>query len=120
MKFNDLVYGLLREIPEGYVTTYKEIASALGCKAYQAVGNALNKNPYAPYVPCHRVVNSDGSLGGFALGSSKKIELLQKEGVSVIGGIIVDFDKKLWKFEKESGRQDSNLGSEGCSFKLRY
>lgn len=52
-------------------------------KAARAVGNALNKNPYAPEVPCHRVIRKDGSLGGFALGARKKVELLRREGFNV-------------------------------------
>ncbi len=65
---------------------------------YRAVGNALNKNPFAPLVPCHRVVSSDGSLGGFAYGSKAKIVLLKKEGVAVKNNQIVDFEKKIWRF----------------------
>lgn len=60
--------------------TYKEVAHAIGKpKAYRAVGNALNRNPFAPEVPCHRVIKSDGSIGGFASGSNKKLKLLKSE-----------------------------------------
>ena len=59
--FSEKVYQKLKEVPKGYVTTYKELALSLNCKAYRAVGNALNKNPYAPIVPCHRVVKSNSS-----------------------------------------------------------
>ena len=65
-KFQSKVYEICRKIPEGKVTTYKAIAEAMGTKAYRAVGQALNRNPYAPRVPCHRVVNSKGHLHGFA------------------------------------------------------
>ncbi|MEK6900935.1 MAG: MGMT family protein [Nanoarchaeota archaeon] len=58
-------FSICQQIPKGKVTTYKEIASVLGTKGYQAIGQALQCNPYAPHVPCHRVVKSDGSLGGF-------------------------------------------------------
>ena len=61
--------------------TYAWIAQALGSKGYRAVGNALNRNPYAPAVPCHRVVGSNGSLTGFAGGLEKKRRLLTEEGV---------------------------------------
>jgi len=84
-KFQDKVYNLCKKVPKGKVTTYKEIARAIGTKAYRAVGTALNKNPFAPKVPCHRVVNSDGSIGGFASGVDKKIRLLRKEGVEIKG-----------------------------------
>ena len=82
-KFQDKVYEICRRIQKGKVTTYKAIAEAIGTKAYRAVGTALNKNPYAPRVPCHRVINSDGSLGGFATGIKEKIKLLKKEGVKI-------------------------------------
>jgi len=65
MNFNQRVWNLCKRIPKGKVTTYKLISEKLGTKAYRAVGNALRKNPYAPEVPCHRVVNSDGSVGGY-------------------------------------------------------
>ena len=69
--FNERCYKLLRTVPEGKLTTYKDLAHALGTKAYRAVGNAMNKNPYAPEVPCHRVVNANGAIGGFAFGTDK-------------------------------------------------
>jgi len=86
--FESKVYALCKKIPKGKVTTYKEIGKSLGIKGYRAVGNALNKNPYAPTVPCHRVIRSDGKVGGFAFGSSKKVKLLRKEGVVVYKGVI--------------------------------
>ena len=81
--FNERCYEILIRVPKGKVTTYKEIARALKSKAYRAVGNAMNKNPYAPIVPCHRVVNSNGEIGGFAWGTRKKIEMLKKEGIEI-------------------------------------
>jgi methylated-DNA-[protein]-cysteine S-methyltransferase len=81
MNFNQKVWALPARIPAGKVTTYARIARALGSKGYRAVGNALNKNPYAPAVPCHRVVGSNGSLTGFAGGLEKKQRLLVEEGV---------------------------------------
>ena len=83
MTFNQKVWALCARVPEGKVTTYGEIARALKCKAYRAVGNALNKNPYAPAVPCHRVVGSTGALTGFASGLAKKKALLAKEGLTI-------------------------------------
>ena len=96
--FAERCYSLLRKVPEGAVTTYGELARALDTKAYRAVGRAMNQNPYAPEVPCHRVVCSDGSLGGFATGTNKKIKLLEGEGVSVRDNHVVDFKGKLFKF----------------------
>lgn len=64
----------------GEVRSYKWVAAKIGRpRAYRAVGSALNKNPFAPYVPCHRVVRSDGSLGGFARGAAAKNKLLRRE-----------------------------------------
>ena len=82
-KFQERVYKYCKNIPVGKVSSYKAIARAMKTKAYRAVGRALNKNPYAPKVPCHRVVNSNGRLGGFASGLKKKIALLKKEGVKI-------------------------------------
>jgi len=85
--FADLVYQVLRKVPRGKVTTYSAIARAIGKpKAARAVGNALNKNPYAPQVPCHRVIKNSGEVGGFAHGTKKKIQLLGREGVIVKNG----------------------------------
>ena len=95
--FNERCYTLLRKVPPGKVTTYKEIAHALHTKAYRAVGNAMNKNPYAPDVPCHRVVKSNGEAGGFASGTKKKISILKKEGIKITGGKI-NLKKYLYKF----------------------
>ncbi|MEK6896057.1 MAG: MGMT family protein [Nanoarchaeota archaeon] len=81
--FSERCYQLLRKVPCGKVTTYKSLAKALGTKAYRAVGNAMNKNPYAPKVPCHRVIKSNGEIGGFASGLNDKIALLTQEGVSI-------------------------------------
>jgi methylated-DNA-[protein]-cysteine S-methyltransferase len=81
MNFNQKVWALTARVPRGKVTTYARIAQALGSKGYRAVGNALNRNPYAPAVPCHRVVGSDGSLTGFAGGLEKKRRLLVEEGI---------------------------------------
>ena len=97
--FNERCYELLRKVPLGRVTTYGEIARALGTRAYRAVGNAMNKNPYpSKEVACHRVVKSDGSLGGYDGGEDVKIEMLEHEGVFVRDGKVVDFNKILFKF----------------------
>jgi len=90
-------------IPRGKVTTYRLIAKKLDTNAYRAVGNACRHNPYAPRVPCHRVVKSDGTIGGFAGKTSgktvqRKAKLLKKEGVQVKDGKIVNFEKVLFKF----------------------
>ncbi|MFA5155237.1 MAG: MGMT family protein [Patescibacteria group bacterium] len=87
--FQKRVYRLTALIPRGRVATYLALAKALGQPgASRAVGNALHNNPYAPQVPCHRVIRSDGTIGGFAGGAAKKIALLKKEGVSIKTGRI--------------------------------
>ncbi len=92
------LYDLLNEIPKGKITTYKELAQKLGTKGYRAVGQIVGANPNAPQVPCHRVVRTDGGLGGYAFGLEKKIAILAAEGVKVSDGKVVDFEKKLHKF----------------------
>lgn len=89
--FCDRVYEVVAKIPKGRVMTYKQVAQILKTKAYRAVGQALAKNPYAPRVPCHRVIKSDGSLGGFngSMDNKRKKELLKKEGVKIIGNKVV-------------------------------
>ncbi len=96
--FNQQCYALLKLIPEGSVVTYGDIAHALGSKAYQAVGNAMAKNPNPITVPCHRVVKSSGEIGNYALGVAKKIQLLNTEGIKTADGKIVDFNKVRFQF----------------------
>jgi O-6-methylguanine DNA methyltransferase len=78
--FSEKVHEVVKKIPRGRVLTYKEVAKKAGSpKAYRGVGNILSKNR-DPKIPCHRVVRSDGQLGGYFLGQSKKKEILKKEG----------------------------------------
>jgi methylated-DNA-[protein]-cysteine S-methyltransferase len=81
--FDERCYDLLLKIPKGKVTTYKKMAEALDTRAYRAVGQAMNRNPCLVEVPCHRVVKSNGEVGGYAGGSARKTELLREEGVEV-------------------------------------
>ncbi len=95
--FSDLVYAKTKLVPRGKVTTCSQIARAIGNpKAARAVGNALNRNPYAPVIPCYRVVRIDGRIGGFAGGTKAKAGLLAKEGVKIRDGKAVDFEEKLF------------------------
>ncbi len=87
---------LLKQIPRGKVTTYKILAEKLGTHP-RAVGKMLNSNPRPVIVPCHRVVCSDGGIGGYAFGVKRKIALLEEEGVRVWKGEI-DLEKFLHKF----------------------
>jgi|TARA_B110000037_G_C16840981_1_gene391763 methylated-DNA-[protein]-cysteine S-methyltransferase len=78
------VWSYLKKIPRGRVKTYSEVAKGIGKPlAVRAVANAIGKNPYAPRIPCHRVIRSDGSLGGYSGKGGIKIKklLLKKEGI---------------------------------------
>ncbi len=96
--FNEKCYALLKLIPEGKVTTYKEIAKALNTKAWRAVGSAMAKNKDLMVIPCHRVVRSNGSIGQYVLGADKKAELLTKEGVAIKNGIVKNLDHFIHRF----------------------
>jgi len=79
--FTQKVYDVVSKIPKGKVLTYKEVARKSGNeKASRAVGNILNKN-YDKNIPCHRVIKSDGGIGGYNRGKDKKKEILKREGV---------------------------------------
>ena len=85
-KFQIKVWNYLMKIPKGKVKTYKQVAKAIKKpKAVRAVANAIGKNPYAPKIPCHRVIRSDGSLGGYSGrgGINTKKKLLKLEGISI-------------------------------------
>jgi len=101
------VYDSILSIPAGKVTTYKDISLAVGGSP-RSVGNALRSNPFAPYVPCHRVVASNFFVGGFrgewgtddktGTHCNAKIDLLAKEGVRVTkNGHLADADECVWK-----------------------
>ena len=81
LSFQEKVFNVVRAIPAGNVLTYKKVAKLAGSpKAFRAVGNALNEN-YNSDIPCHRVVRSNGTIGGYNRGSQKKKILLKLEGV---------------------------------------
>ncbi|MBI1974379.1 MAG: MGMT family protein [Candidatus Zambryskibacteria bacterium] len=80
LTFQEQVYAIVKKIPKGEVLTYKEVAIKIGKpKSYRAVGNILNKNT-SPKVPCHRVIRSDGKIGGYWDGDMAKVRILKKEG----------------------------------------
>ena len=83
-KFQIKVWNYLKKIPKGKITTYLEVAKAIGKpKAHRAVANAVGKNPFPTKIPCHRVIRSDGRLGGYSGkgGIKQKRRLLALEGV---------------------------------------
>ncbi len=79
--FTEKVYRVVSKIPRGKTLTYKEVACRAGNpRAYRAVGNIMHNNPDTRRVPCHRVVRSDGTPGGYASGTKQKVAILKKEG----------------------------------------
>ena len=98
--FQGDVLNLVKQIPRGKVTTYGEIARELtgSVRAARAVGQAVAKNPNPVQIPCHRVVKSDGDVGGFSLGVATKIRLLGAEGVELRGGKVANFEQTLFRF----------------------
>lgn len=84
--FQRKVYLALLDVPRGTTISYKQLGEKIGCKSAQAIGQALKRNPFAPHVPCHRVIASDGSIGGFhgqreGEMIEKKIKLLKEESI---------------------------------------
>jgi methylated-DNA-[protein]-cysteine S-methyltransferase len=95
---NEDVYTLLTKIPHGKVSTYGDIARALGHpRASRAIGRILANNPNPISVPCHRVVKSNGEIGGFAFGQQKKREILEKEGIKFQNKIVKNFQEFRFK-----------------------
>ena len=118
--FQAEVLNLVKQIPCGKVTTYGEIARKLtgSVRAARAVGRAVAKNPYPvikplqglrgrgaePHIPCHRVVRSDGNVGGYKLGVDRKIKLLSEEGIEIQGGKVANFAQTLFRFKEGTVR----------------
>jgi methylated-DNA-[protein]-cysteine S-methyltransferase len=96
-KFENSVYKTIKKIPLGRISTYKDIALHLKTKGYRAIGNALNKNPFAPIVPCHRIIRSNGEVGGFASGTNNKIKILKKEGIKIKNNKVLNLEKVKYK-----------------------
>ncbi len=95
------VYDATSCIPRGQVATYATIGKIIGCRSAQAIGQALSRNPMAPAVPCHRVIRSDLTLGGFSgeltgPETRRKLYLLEAEGVCFKDGRLID-PKRVWQ-----------------------
>jgi methylated-DNA-[protein]-cysteine S-methyltransferase len=100
-EFANQVYEVVKQIPEGKISTYKEVAVAIGKPtASRAVGQVLKKNPYAPIVPCHRVISSTGAIGGYfgVINSNTKLELLQEEGIPILDNKVLTMKDFLHSF----------------------
>jgi O-6-methylguanine DNA methyltransferase len=81
LSFTQKVYDVVAKIPRGKTMTYQEVARRAGSPyAARAVGNIMHNNPDTKKVPCHRVVRSDGTIGGYARGTNIKIKILKREG----------------------------------------
>ena len=94
-EFQKKIYEVTRRIPRGRVATYRAVAQAAGCRSPRAVGQALKCNPFAPRVPCHRVIASDLKIGGFqgqkeGRAIARKRRLLAQEGVAFEDGRLKD------------------------------
>lgn len=99
MNLDKKIYKKLLEVPKGKITTYGELAKAVGLKNGQrAVGKIMNKNPYPVIIPCHRVVKSDGRVGGYAYGEEIKSDMLTREGIVIKNGKIFDLENKIYRF----------------------
>ena len=99
MNLDKKIYKKLLEVPKGKITTYGELAKAVGLKNGQrAVGKIMNKNPYPVIIPCHRVVKSDGKVGGYAYGEEIKSDMLTREGIVIKNGKILDFENTIYRF----------------------
>lgn len=92
--FQKSVYTALCCVPVGSVTTYRHLAQSIHCGSSQAVGQALRRNPYAPVIPCHRVVASDRTLGGFQ-GQSAGSNVDRKRQLLLSEGVLFDCDGKV-------------------------
>lgn len=98
MNLENKVYAKLLQVPRGKVTTYSELAKAVGLKNGQrAIGRIMSKNPYPVIVPCHRVILSNGKIGGYAWGEKIKTNMLSKEGIKIKKGKILDSDN-IYRF----------------------
>ncbi len=99
---NKDVYTLLTEIPPGKVSTYGDIAKALGHpKASRLIGRIIANNPNPISVPCHRVVKSNGEIGGFMYGEQKKREILEEEGIIFQGTFVKNFEESRFTLKRQ-------------------
>ena len=95
--FQKKVLRELQEIPRGAVVSYQALGAAVGApRGARAVGNALHNNPVPIYVPCHRVISSDGRIGGYGGGAARKTQLLRCEGFELDEADVRMPDKVVW------------------------
>ena len=93
MNIEEKIYKKLLQVPYGKITTYSELSSSIGLEHGQrAVGQIMKKNPFPVIIPCHRVVKSNGSVGGYAFGADIKKNMLLKEGIHIKKNKIENFE----------------------------
>ena len=103
------VYALLSKIPPGKVSTYGDIARALGHpRAARAIGRIIANNPNPIIIPCHRVIKSNGEIGGFAYGEQWKKQILEKEGIRFQNKIVENFEEQRLSFKDTHLRKNSS------------
>ena len=99
MKIEERVYKKLLQVPKGYIVTYGDLSKAVNLQNGQRlIGRIMRNNPFPVIIPCHRVVKSNGDIGGFAFGINIKKNLLLNEGIQTNKNKIVDFKKIKFKF----------------------
>ena len=99
MKLENRVYRNLLQVPAGKIVTYGDLGKSVGLKNGQRkIGQIMKNNPFPIIIPCHRVVKSDGTVGGYAFGVERKITLLSKEGVKISKGKILDYEDRKFFF----------------------
>jgi len=99
LRIEEHVYKNLLQVPSGFVVTYGELAKSVGLKNGQRlIGKIMKNNPFPVIVPCHRVVKSDGSVGGYAFGENTKRNMLLNEGIQIHKDKILNFEKKKYMF----------------------
>jgi methylated-DNA-[protein]-cysteine S-methyltransferase len=99
LKLEEKIYKKLLEVPKGKITTYGELAKAVGLKNGQrVVGKIMNKNPYPVIIPCHRVIMATGKIGGYAFGEQIKTNMLNDEGIQIKNGKILDLENRVYRF----------------------
>ena len=99
MRIEERIYKKLLQVPYGKITTYGELSRSVGLKNGQrVVGQIMKKNPFPVIIPCHRVVKSNGDIGGYAFGVNIKKNMLSKEGICIKNNKIENFENLFFKF----------------------
>ena len=99
MRIEERIYKKLLQVPYGKITTYGELSRSVGLKNGQRiVGQIMKKNPFPVIIPCHRVVKSNGDIGGYAFGINVKKTMLSKEGICIKKDSIENFKNIYFKF----------------------